>query len=332
MELEVVQDIESIGSGILMPEFLSVFNDAFQKSGVQSLNKFIKSIDCAKWTIYSDYAFKGKVNDVIIFSILPYLYDFSAFKKVMNELVPRDIKNTNSIKKEFLGLLRNMPIMHIAIVLSRKRKINYFDERNFLLHKTKAIISQLEHWCETTPEAKEKYLIKIKHFKSLKNELKKNSPNLNVIRDIEIVATLVSYIITAMSLAKELEIVGWFSDRDTILNYMKGNTVNPIIFDLVDLYTFALSKSQKMTMRSSLVFGMPEEANTMWYDEFNRIPDYIAGAIADYDVSNNAVSNNKFKDIIEESMASNENLLYYKLILDKSEIQASRILIKKNSI
>lgn len=328
MELEVVQDIESIDSGILIPEFLAAFNDAFQKSGVQSLNKFIRSIDCAKWTIYSDYAFKGKVNDVITFSILPYMYDFSMFKKAMTDLAPRDIKNTNSVKKEFLEVLRNMPIMHIAIVLNRKRKINFFDEKNFLLHKTKAIISLLEHWNENASKSTGNYLMKIKHFKSLGNELKKNSPNLSVIRDIEIVATLVSYIIIEMSLAKEMEIIGWFSDRDTILNYMKGNTVNPIIFDLVDLYTFALSKSQKMAKRPSLVYGIPEESDAMWYDEFNRIPDHIAGAIADYDISNNAVSNNKFKGIIEEVMASNENLLYYKLILEKSKIQTSRILIE----
>lgn len=330
MELPSIKNIESIESGIIIPEFLYEFNNTFNESGVCSLKNFVQRINCSKWTIYSDYSFKGKVNDTITFSIIPYIFDFEEFKKRMSALAPSDLKNTRNIEPGFLEFLRSMPIMHISILLNKKRRLNYDDEKNFILQKTNALIKKLKHWCETTPEAKDNYLKQIRNFKSLINKLKRNSPNLSVIRDIEIVATLVSYLITEMSLAKELEIIGWFSDRDTILNYMKSNTANPVVFDLVDLYTFALSENQDKLNRPKLAFGVPEETNAMWYDEFNRIPDYIAGTIADYDILNNAVSNLKFKTIIEEAIASNEKVLCYKLILDKCSIQVSRIKIEKS--
>ena len=330
MELEKRTNIEGIDWAIIMPIFLDVFNDSFQKSGLKSLIRFLNRIDCKKWNIFSDYAFKGKENDTITFSIVPYIFEFDEFKKVMNEFAPTDLKHARRVNGKFLGFLRNMPIMHISIVLSKKRKLDFSNEKKFLLHKTKAMIAQLIHWCETTPEAKDTYVKQIKNFQSLEVELNKNSPNLSVIRDIEIIATLVSYLICEMSMVKELEIVGWFSDRDTILSYMKGRIENPIVFDLISIYTFGLSEKQGIAKRPSLAFGIPEESGVMWYDELNRLPDYIAGAIADYNIENNTVSKQKIQDIIEGAIATNANILCYKLNLLKSGSSVSRISIEKS--
>lgn len=326
MKFDIKGDIDNHQYGIVLPLFVEAFDDSFHKSGYGEFKEYLINSGCKKWIIFSDYVLDGEKNYVITFSIIPHIFDFELFKKMVHKIAPNDIKNTKNVHSEFLKLLKNDQIIHISIVLDKEMRICPNDEKQFLLNKTKLLIKYL-YQCQTNSESKESCNQQIRHLKVLQKELTKKSPNLKIIRNIEIIALLVSYIIHSMSEIVKIETIGWFSDRDSILSYRQKDVQHPIIFDLISNYVLALSEVNDATCIPPLVFGVPESTGTMWYDEFNRIPDYISATIADYDIQKNEVSNTKFLHMIEKVMASNENIKIYNLKSFKNVYSASRIII-----
>ena len=51
----------------------------------------------------------------------------------------------------------------------------------------------------------------------------------------------------------------------------------------------------------------------MWYDFLNRIPDIVAGCIADYNFDDNAVSSAKTCSLLEDVVSDNENIQIFNL-------------------
>jgi hypothetical protein len=69
----------------------------------------------------------------------------------------------------------------------------------------------------------------------------------------------------------------------------------------------------------------------MWFDEFIRLPDYIAGILAAWDFSTNQLpmsGQNKYLRLAEDVVADSENMIVIKIRYD-SVMNASRIKTSK---
>ena len=116
------------------------------------------------------------------------------------------------------------------------------------------------------------------------------------------------YLIT--SFIPKLEVIGWFSDRDTIIYYKEKKLGGCFIFQYIqDLYhVFCESKNLR---QSSIAFGLPDEQSEMWFDELVRLPDFIAGTLADYNKEENEFSHDKFIPLFERVFTNeNKNLIF----------------------
>lgn len=302
-------------SGIVMHDFLCHLDETFNKSShVLFLDFFKKNKYISKWMIFSDYALndKNKPNDVITFSILPYADSFTELGKLIDKLSFKDIKNLKGVNPEFLQFINESEIMNISIIMDKNMKLDPLNEREALKTCYKTAINQVSYWIKNEGK-KENYIRLKKAYNTLLDEVSKPGANLKNIRNIEIVSNLIAYITFQVCKSTDVETIGWFSDRDSMLNHKIAKFSMPVIFDLAHNLFHNLMSSDGSDYAENFVFGLPEITGSVWYDSFNRIPDLIAATLADYDYERNLSSHDKFIPVIENIITNRKKCLIYKI-------------------
>ncbi len=89
-----------------------------------------------------------------------------------------------------------------------------------------------------------------------------------------------------VKIINDIEIIGWFSDRDKLLDFKKQKLRKPFIVELISNYFHVFCENQSLHTQTKLAFGIPEKNGKMWYDECIRLCDYICGTIADFNFEN----------------------------------------------
>lgn len=270
-----------------------------------------------KWLIISDYAFGGKPQNVVSFVLMPYVFDIERLKSTINNIQHTDIKNTSHVSDSFIRLLTDHPILSISILLNKDLKL-FTEEKDYFLKKLEGYIKMLEYWMNKEPQKKSKYKNKIKSFRKLE-KLISQGVGLKIMRQIEIVSTLTSYLMVEITkLIPNIELIGWFSDRDPLLGYKEKELEISVARDFVQSAYHVLCMMEGCN-EAKIVFAIPENSGLMWYDELIRLPDYIAGALADYDMVNNKCSHDKFIPIIEKVFTNERRHLFFKLQIDMKD-------------
>ena len=319
-------------AGIVIHNFLSHFDDTFNKSSHAIFSDFFKkNKDISKWMIFSDYALndKNKPNDVITFSILPYAGDFRELGDLVNKLSFKDVKKLKKVNLEFLDFINSSEILNISIIMDKNKTLDPFSEREMLKSCYKTALNQVNHWIENEGE-KENYIRLQKAYKTLLNEVSKQGTNLRNIRNIEIVSNLIAYITFQICISLKVDTIGWFSDRDDILNHKIAKFSMPVIFDLAHNLFHVLMSSKDNDYTENFVFGLPEQTGSVWYDSFNRIPDLMAATLADYDYTNNLCSHDKFIPVVENILTNQKKCLIYKISTLKDGFQAGYLTFSRH--
>lgn len=317
--------------GFVVPDFISYLDDTFRKSTISEIQTFFQKYgDIKKWMIFSDYALydNKKSNDVIVFSFVPYILKFKEYIEILKNIAPKDIKKTKVISDQFIDFLNNIPIINFAFILNKKRKLA-IDEVNAFLSWIQNAIKMLECWEITTPRGKSRYEESIKKFNVIQKELQRRGSDLTTIRDINILAALTSYLTNQIALIGNIENFCWLSDRDILLSFKNKDISSPIVFDLISYYYHIFCENDNLENRPELAFGIPEPEGSVWYDSFNRIPDLIAGALADYNLKTNQNSHSKFIKIFENFFTNSEKVKIFKLDICRDQISTSKVTIQK---
>ncbi|MBC3212922.1 hypothetical protein [Serratia fonticola] len=314
-------------AGVPIHYFLSSFDDEFHKPGNEGFKRFLnKNKHITKWMIFSDYAFydQEKPNDVVTFSIIPYQYDFYDFGDFIGSISFKDAKKLKAIKKNFINFINSNEILSLSIILPPKRRLDPINEREMLKSRFKMVINMAKHWIKNEGE-KEYYKEILKKYKEMLAELNKAGANLKYVRDMDIVASFVSYISFQICQENRTELVGWFSDRDAILDYKINQFKKPLIFDLIDNLFHVLMFNIDENYKERIVYGVPEKNGPVWYDNYNRIPDLIAAALSDFDFNKSKCTNEKFKPVMERLMTNSDKNIVYRLDVNDGELTASII-------
>ncbi|MFJ7699046.1 hypothetical protein [Lysinibacillus fusiformis] len=102
----------------------------------------------------------------------------------------------------------------------------------------------------------------------------------------------------------KIDNIGWFSDRDSLTIWMDG-LINDLAFVCYD----GICKTEKIDDNSATSFNIGAEEKTskiLWYDELNRIPDFLTGALAGRNYASETPD--KYDTIFEQAICSNNNL------------------------
>jgi hypothetical protein len=333
------KSLSTIGSSILskvsgMEEVLKIIEDTFNKSTIYDLKRYIQeNSHHKKWLMYSDYSIGdvSKPNDVISFTIMPYDDYPDVIKNRIFAIAPTDIKNKRAVNPEFIAYLREKRLFHINFILGSRKGLthaNGISQKEVVMTALNKTSVMLDKWCDNTPNNSE-YFKKIKKKIGItKNELSKKSVNYNLFGDVVLVSLLAGYISYIFTKYNKSEIFGWFSDRDKIVD-----AYDILVSDQFGIYHHGLCERDSINSSiTKIVFGIPEasENGKLWYDEMNRLPDHIAGTLADWDIEKNISTKAKFICMLEECIANNPYLVILRLNLKPNLYQCSRALVSKN--
>ncbi|MHA3078814.1 hypothetical protein [Acinetobacter sp. ANC 5502] len=272
------------------------------KNTMNDLKIFIEKYkNIKKWTIYSDYAFYDdtKKNDVVSFVILPYIFNFEILSKILKNLSPKDLKKNKDVNQEFLNFLKYFPLLSFNIVLNKDRFLNQplLKDKNFFTPFILKYKNYNKFLTITDYQGYKRRLITIKRLNILEQYINKGNSKLKILHDLFLIGQIAGYITHLFSkIHGNIELIGWFSDKDRFFEINQSNFgEQPFIIDIFSETNYILNQKNNIT---EYKIGFGTSKNLDFLDNMLRMPDLLAGAMADWDTKNNLVSHSKFIKII----------------------------------
>ncbi|MBV8735699.1 MAG: hypothetical protein JO007_00265 [Alphaproteobacteria bacterium] len=230
------------------------------------------------WIIASDYVIDDptRPNDCLCFTIYPI--DEQAPLAHWAEIaaaIPRDLKKTNLIDEHTIACLRDSRRLSLCFIVTKERNPNVNRElAKLAIDGNLAIMRQ---WQDS-----EKHTDLIKRMQRLRRRADSQSFKAYLFADMFLVmniVTVISYLITKFMTPR---IIGWFSDRDSIIS-----AYDKIANDLYLINYSAICQQRRVHHRDvQISFGNPlpdhRSPKQSWYDALIRIPDYLAGTLAPF--------------------------------------------------
>ena len=178
----------------------------------------------------------------------------------------------------------------------------------------------------------------------LLGELKRSSAsggfNLKLLSDMFMLSHMYSFVTLALARDNAASIIGWMSDRDK-MTFAFDSVLWPIAFEnvhgLAEHFQIILPAggpniSVPTPTGEALGGGIGAKpgASIMWFDEFIRIPDYIAGVLSawDFPVNGLPVGQPKYLDLVENVMAKADNTVVLRVTYT-DEFQTARMVFEK---
>ncbi len=127
---------------------------------------------------------------------------------------------------------------------------------------------------------------------------------------IEILFVSIVGAVSISEIAKRLdnvEILGWFSDRDALLDKGQGLVCNIMHATLYCI----LSKNYQFPTYNL------DSTHKPFFDDFNRVSDIITGTLADYNIKTCTASKPKFLQVLKEYFADNESASVHQVLFAK---------------
>ena len=314
-----------------MQGIISALDGTLQASVTQDLRHYLATDRGSKFSIFSDYCLddKDKPNKVASFSIIPHDYDLNTYPAYLNKIAPRDIKSTRSPNPDFLRHIAENRLFHVSFMFGNLNGITEGVEGTSKSHIEAMLcqtISMVNSWPRTTNQSGNYYDSLAKKLAKLQRRLQRKSPSLNLFRNTVIVSLLAAYLTYLLTRHGNASIVGWFSDRDKIIDAWDG-----IALDLFIMNHHALCERDGLDSETTkLVFGYADKGESpAFLDAMNRIPDHLAGALASWSFPTNTVQHPKHDQILQTCFADNQFCSIIKLSVGPQITQCSRVIVSR---
>ncbi|OOM09399.1 hypothetical protein [Clostridium saccharobutylicum] len=310
-----------------MKRVFEALESTMNKSSIIDFRNYLKNFSSiTKWIIVSDYCIndKDKPNDVMTFVIIPYVVDIFDFQEYIKKIAKSDLKHSNQIDDRFISLYKSGIFFSISFMLTRDNLIKNLVDKEVIFRTLKVQKEMLESWIVNTPNNANHYKDIIKKLNKIEQEVKRKTFNLSLFKDIVTVTFFTSYIVHLLYKEANIEIVTWFSDRDKMTSAYDGIAND---FYVIQTHCLCVEKFGDDYKQFTIGYGGENKENSLFYDELNRIADYICGGIADHNIENNQVSADKFCKIAEEILADNKNMLLLRIKkdgIDRVELKSTK--------
>lgn len=286
----------------------------------QSLLKFLDSHKHAKnWMIFSDYCLDQKTlkkNLSVTFSILPYNSpaEYQFYEKWLGTLHSKDIKKSKINEKfiRFTKTFPQLPIFNFSVIL--EKGFNFYKDKDVSLEKyfdlrldslSRSFLRNTQYGLAELP-----YQESINNVKRAIQALKQKG-KVSEFKKVELITTITTSLIKMIGdSTPDKKNIAWCSDRDVVMNILKGKTSSPIIFDMIyhDIHAIATNTHNQL----SFIFN--QDKNN---DNLVRVADFIAGTLSDFDLElQGGVSHEKFLWVLYYCLTNKEKNSILKLTFD----------------
>ncbi|MCW0366609.1 hypothetical protein NB699_001592 [Xanthomonas sacchari] len=284
------------------------------------------------WTVVSDYCIGdvNKPNDVISLVVIANHDTADAICEYLGRVAPKDLKNTNQVP---LGLVQYLtcpqPItFSLSFVLRRdeallRRYLQTAEMADFLPDACE----MMKVWRDNSGDGNPYYEQAIKRFKLFEQDLRKKQVNEKLARQIHFTASAVAIVFHLLTESTRAGFLRWISDRDALLE-----RYDMVVYDIAYFY-FLLLRSEHAEPAAgsggirplsvpSIMYEMPERTGRHRFDEMVRLPDYLAGTLADLSLNLDGISfsREKFETVFANVFVNSPNNWIVQLLSDTEKV------------
>ena len=280
---------------------------------------FVRGTHRRKWMISADFVLSGdeRVNDTFAFTV--FRYDKDDIADVMAEAsraIPRDLKRVRSVGPDALAYLASRERFHFCFMPDRGRHASdTVEDARAVIDDTIASIAQWSH----QPD-RDSYRAA---FAVLRQEAKGRRFPVALLNDIVLLAALAACIAFLIAKHSDAELVTWFVDRDKMTTAFKG------IVTWAMMANFTALCGNEGIDRRRVTLGNAVETEATggregWFDALVRPADYIAGAMARWDLRENVLrsGSDKFVQMVDSVIGENPHVviayLHFSFLGDRS--------------
>lgn len=314
---------------MIPPEkLIEILTETFEKSAINDFKNFLlENHSVKKWMIAADYCIgdKTRPNDVFAFTLIPYDDHLDTLKREITNSLPNDIKGTKTITGNAVSFLKSGRRFHFAFVFNETPKVFNNGPGSVPTIVVKdcldLTIAKLDQSGRTSEN--------LKNIKLLRQKANSKSFNVNLISNMFILSYLFTFVTITLVKEREIEKIGWFSDRDKMTIWCNGVVWN---LGLENTLGMASLFGLKIPDGDPIIGVEPtsQQKGKMWFDEMIRIPDYVAGVIATWNFNKNFQNRaEKFEELTRSFLADTANLAIIKIRWTDA-LQASRIIFHKD--
>lgn len=272
------------------------------------------------WTIVSDYCVgdDGKKNDVFSFVVIANHDKTENISKYISAVAPRDIKKVRQVPPGLMQYLTCQPPVTFSV--------------SFVIDQNSALMRdylQVEHMASFIPDACElvetlrqnspastlldpAYFDEVLHrLRTFERDLARKGLNAKLARQIHLASGFAATMFYLVSNATSAGYLRWISDRDKLIEHN-----DTVVYDLAYLYFVLMASTQPGLVpnaQGNLIldlpktfFELPEKTGPHRFDALIRLPDYLAGTLADIgpDMS---YSKDKFGEMLHGVLVDSPN-------------------------
>lgn len=329
------------GESPMMITFHSTFEKTLQHDLFRQLEKYRH---IPEWMCISDYAIsKGsdKPNRVFTFTFIPNLsfeplfpqralsplFPTNSFYEFLMEAIPKfapcEIKHTRSVSSNFIWLLNNFPVINISVVLENDKYLSLKNQEDFISiakHDLESLSNiTIPRWIHNEPEREKEYMKQKKKIDTVLRLLD-HKKKVSLIKDILLIMPIGAYLSSRIANYTRAKKWCWVSDRDSIND----------VADHFSAMMFNIYLNEFLEDRECCFFVTPSGSNdSEWYVELTKLPDYITGTLADFNMKNNLVSHDKFIPILRDHIADNLANHYVLKLNFNRQTMCSRLQLRK---
>lgn len=280
----------------------------------------------ASWSVVSDYVVgdPGKQNDAYSFVIILKHDSDEKIASYIAATSPSDLKASRTPPNGLLDYLCCPVTFSLTFVVAR-------DSANLRIAVTQETMSLfvtalreiVADWAAAEPPNARYYGELNGRLRMLESELARRQPSLGLLRRIFLVASFAATVLGMLNEAKSPISIRWISDRDAMFDRHDS-----VAFDLAWLM-FQIMRRRKGGVidlrRPQIVFATPGMDGKTEYAEFVRMPDYLAGTLADIKLPHMMFTHRKFPPIFDRLLVNSPNNAIVELFADQERVTSRRI-------
>lgn len=280
----------------------------------------------ASWTVVSDFSVgdPGKQNDAYSFVIIPKHDTDENIASYIAATSPSDLKSSRTPPTGLLDYLCCPVTFSVSFLVSRAsatlRLAVTQEAMSSLVPELRKIVAD---WTEAEPPNAAYYGALDHRLRLLESELARRQPSLNLLRRIFLVTSFAAVALGMVSDAKSPISIRWISDRDAMFDRHDG-----VAFDLAWLL-FQIMRRRKGGVvdlrRPQIAFASPGMDGRTEYAEFVRMPDFLAGTLADIKLPQMMFTHRKFPPIFERLLVDSPNNAVVELREDDDRVTSRRV-------
>lgn len=280
----------------------------------------------AMWNVLSDYCVgdSNKQNDAFSFVILLNHDTFENIASYIAAVAPKDIKASRSPSEGLLDYLCCPVSFSLSFVVGRE--CSYMKSAltvEVMQGLIRALQDVVPDWAVEEPPNAAFYDDLVRRLKLLAAELARKQPALKLLRQIFLVASFAAIVLGLVNDAKSPLGIRWISDRDAMFDRHEG-----IAFDLAWLFFQMMRRSKGGVIdlrRPQIAFATPGMDGVTEYAEFVRLPDLLAGTLADIKLPQMMFTHRKFPPVFNRLFADTLNNAVIEIVADHDRVTSRRI-------